>query len=46
MNMVGFFMNGKLSEKLLDYVVTFAALYTFAIPAILWSMPSGYQGPF
>ncbi|MBX6422212.1 hypothetical protein [Thermosulfurimonas sp. F29] len=46
MNLAGFFMNGKVSEKVLGYVVTFAALYTFAIPAILWSMPPGHQGPF
>ncbi len=47
MNLAGLFMMGALkNEKLLGWVVTFAALYTFAIPAVLWSMPPGKQGPF
>lgn len=47
MNLAGLFMLGKLkSERLLGWVVTIAALYTFAIPAVLWSMPVGKQGPF
>lgn len=46
MNFAGFFMQGKCKEKTVGYIVTFAALYTFAIPAILWSMPPGLRGPF
>lgn len=46
MNLAGLLMQGKMSEKLVGWVVTFAALYTFAIPAILWSMPIHMQGPF
>ncbi|MGC9168481.1 MAG: AmiS/UreI family transporter [Desulfurella sp.] len=46
MNLAGLLMQGKMNEKLVGWVVTFAALYTFAIPAILWSLPAGMQGPF
>ncbi len=46
MNLAGLFMQGRMSEKLLGWVVTFAAIYTFAVPALLWSMPPGHQGPF
>ncbi len=47
MNCAGAFMQGKLkSEKVLGWIVTFAAVYTFAVPAILWSMPPGFRGPF
>ncbi len=46
MNLAGLLMQGRMNEKLVGWVVTFAALYTFAIPAILWSMPAGMQGPF
>ena len=46
MNLAGLFMQGRMNEKLLGWVVTFAAIYTFAVPALLWSMPAGHQGPF
>lgn len=46
MNFAGLFMQGKLNERLLGWTVSFASLYTFAIPALLWSMPHGHQGPF
>ncbi|MDA8365010.1 MAG: hypothetical protein M0Z84_14635 [Gammaproteobacteria bacterium] len=46
MNLAGLFMQGRMNEKLLGWVVTFAAVYTFAVPALLWSMPPGHQGPF
>ncbi len=47
MNFAGLFMQGKLqNEKVLGWIVTFAAVYTFAVPAILWSMPPGFRGPF
>jgi hypothetical protein len=46
MNMAGLYMQKRMNEKLLGWVVTFAALYTFAVPALLWSMPPGHQGPF
>lgn len=46
MNLAGLFMQGRMNEKLLGWVVTFAAIYTFAVPALLWSMPPGHQGPF
>ncbi|GEM_PF-2479591 len=47
MNLAGLFMQGRLrSERLLGWVVTFCAVYTFAIPAIMWSMAPGHQGPF
>ncbi len=46
MNLAGLLMQGRMNEKLVGWVVTFAALYTFAIPALMWSMPAGHQGPF
>ena len=47
MNIAGLFMMGIMkNEKFLGWVVTLASLYTFAIPAVLWSMPVGMQGPF
>lgn len=46
MNLAGLLMQGRMNEKVVGWVVSFAALYTFAIPAILWSMPIGMQGPF
>lgn len=47
MNLAGLFMQGRLrSERLLGWVVSFCALYTFAIPALMWSMAPGHQGPF
>ena len=46
MNLAGLFMQGRMNERLLGWVVTFAAIYTFAVPALLWSMPAGHQGPF
>lgn len=46
MNLAVLLMQGKMNEKLVGWVVTFAALYTFATTAILWSMPVGMQGPF
>ncbi len=46
MNFAGLFMQGKVKERLVGWIVSFAALYTFAIPAILWSMPPGFRGPF
>ncbi len=46
MNFAGLFMQGKAKEKIVGWIVSFAALYTFAIPAILWSMPPGFRGPF
>ncbi len=46
MNFAGLFMLGKMKERVVGWIVTFAALYTFAIPAVLWSMPPGLRGPF
>ncbi|HUW97798.1 MAG TPA: AmiS/UreI family transporter [Acidiferrobacter sp.] len=46
MNVAGLLMQKRMNERLVGWVVTFAAIYTFAIPGILWSMPPGHQGPF
>jgi len=46
MNAAGFMLQGRFPEKTTGWIVTFAALYTFAIPALFWSMPPGMRGPF
>jgi len=46
MNLAGLLMQKRMNERLVGWVVTFAAIYTFAVPGILWSMPPGHQGPF
>ncbi len=46
MNLAGLYMQGRVRERVLGWVVSFAAIYTFAVPAVLWSMPPGHQGPF
>ncbi len=46
MNLAGLLMQKRMSERFVGWVVTFAAIYTFAIPGILWSMAPGHQGPF
>ncbi|WP_297387653.1 hypothetical protein [Acidiferrobacter sp.] len=46
MNLAGLYMQGRMKERVLGWVVSFAAIYTFAVPAVLWSMPPGHQGPF
>ncbi len=46
MNFAGLLMQGKMNERVVGWIVTFAALYTFAIPAVFWSMPPGMRGPF
>jgi len=38
MNLAGLFMQGRMNEKLLGWVATFVAIYTFAVLA-------GHQGP-
>ena len=46
MNLAGLYMQGRMNERVLGWVVSFAAVYTFAVPGVLWSMPPGHQGPF
>ncbi|WP_298136067.1 hypothetical protein [Acidiferrobacter sp.] len=47
MNLAGLYMlKGWIKERVVGWVVSFAAIYTFAVPAVLWSMPPGHQGPF
>ena len=46
MNLAGLYMQGRMNERVLGWVVSFAAAYTFAVPGVLWSMPPGHQGPF
>ncbi len=46
MNAAGFMMQGRFRERTAGWIVTFAAVYTFAIPAVFWSMPPGMRGPF
>ncbi|MHB8252459.1 MAG: hypothetical protein ACYDEV_01855 [Acidiferrobacter sp.] len=46
MNLAGLLMQKRMNERVVGWVVTFAAIYTFAVPGILWSMPPGHQGPF
>ena len=46
MNLAGLDMQGRMNERVLGWVVSFAAVYTFAVPGVLWSMPPGHQGPF
>jgi len=46
MNLAGLLMQKRMNERVVGWVVTFAAVYTFAIPGILWSMAPGHQGPF
>ncbi len=47
MNAVGLYILGIMkSEKLLGWILIISGLYSLAIPAVLWSLPSGMQGPF
>ncbi|MHB1697272.1 MAG: hypothetical protein ACYCSQ_04135 [bacterium] len=47
MNAVGLYILGIMkSEKLLGWILIIAGLYSLAIPAVLWSLPAGMQGPF
>ena len=46
MNLAGLYQVGKMPEKVLGYWLLLTAVYTFAIPAFLWTLPGGFQGPF